>query len=85
VAPRSPWIAVIPDGTASPDLQALYDRMRDPRGHVDHILTIHSLHPASLQAHYDLYRTVMTGTRDLSKIRREMIAVVVSGLNRCEY
>ena len=36
-------------------------------------------------AHFDLYKTLMRGSRDLSRIRREMIAVVASSLNRCEY
>jgi alkylhydroperoxidase family enzyme len=82
---RGPWIHIVADGEAPPALQAMYDAMRDPRGHVDHILTIHGLHPASLRAHYDFYRAAMTGSPDLSKVRREMIAVVVSSLNRCEY
>ncbi len=80
-----PWIKVIPDGAAPPELQAMYDEMRDPRGHVDNILTIHALHPASLRAHFDLYRAVMTGSPHLSRRQREMIAVVVSSINGCEY
>jgi alkylhydroperoxidase family enzyme len=31
------------------------------------------------------YESVMHAPGDLSRIRREMIAVVVSGLNRCHY
>ena len=83
--PETPWIHVVEEREASPDLQAMYDEMRDPRGHVDNILTIHSLHPQSLRAHYDLYRAVMAGSPELSRRQREMIAVVVSVANRCTY
>ena len=71
-----------PGGPAS----SFYDRFSDPRGGgIDHILKIHSLNPPSLLAHHDFYRTVMRGKSPLSRIQREMIAVVVSAVNRCHY
>ena len=84
---KTAWIHTEDENSQNldPQLRALYDRMRDPRGHVDNILKIHSLHPASLVAHYDLYKLVMYGSSPLSRIQREMIAVVVSAVNRCEY
>ena len=58
----------------------------DPEsGRVDHILSIHALHPAGLEAHLLLYKTVMRSTRGLRKVDREMIAVVVSKINHCHY
>jgi alkylhydroperoxidase family enzyme len=83
-SPR-PWIPILPESDASPELQAMYDRVRDPRGHVDNILSIHSLRPASLESHWRLYRDAMVSSRDLSRVQREMIAVVVSAANQCEY
>ena len=80
------WIETIADGDGSSELAELYDRARDPEsGRVDHIMTAHSLHPAGLRAHFELYRAVMRGTRTLPKVEREMIALVVSGLNGCRY
>jgi len=52
---------------------------------IDHILAIHSLHPASLRAHLMLYRTLMYGPSPLSRAQREMIAVCVSAANQCHY
>lgn len=52
---------------------------------MDNILTIHSLNPASLRAHYDLYKVCMFGPSELSRSQREMVAVVVSATNRCHY
>ena len=51
----------------------------------DNILRIHSLNPKSGEAHATLYRTVMHGPSDLTRLQREMIGVVVSGINGCHY
>ena len=79
------WIPMIPEDDADPALKALYEKHKDRRGVVDHILKIHSLNPPSMKGHYDLYRTLMVGRSPLSRIQREMIAVVVSAINRCRY
>ena len=79
------WIETIDEDDAVGLLKELYARMRDPRGPVDNILKIHSLNPASLRAHYDFYKTVMHGPSELSRVEREMVAVVVSAVNRCHY
>ncbi len=83
---RDAWIEVVPEEQATGLLKELYDRERDPRaGVVDNILMVHSLHPETLRAHADLYHAVMHGRSGVSPIEREMIAVVVSALNRCHY
>ncbi len=79
------WITMIPESEAQGELKTLYDRLTAPWGGVDHILKIHSLNPASLRAHYELYKTLMYGPSGLSRVQREMIAVVVSATNRCHY
>lgn len=79
------WIKVIDEAEAEGNLKEMYGKMAESSGDVDNILKIHSLNPASLQAHFELYKTLMRGSRDLSRIRREMIAVVASSLNKCEY
>lgn len=80
------WIRTIPDDKAEGELGALYSRVVDPKsGKVDHILAAHSLHPRGLAAHFELYSAVMSGTRGLRKVDRELIALVVSSLNECHY
>ena len=79
------WIRVIPPTEASGELAECYGRMRELDGSVDNILTIHSLNPASLRAHFDLYKVSMHGPSELSRAQREMIAVVVSTVNCCHY
>jgi uncharacterized peroxidase-related enzyme len=79
------WIRVIDENEAEGSLREMYDRMRDPRGPVDNILKVHSLHPESLRAHFDFYKTVMHGRSELSRAERETVAVVVSAANHCLY
>jgi len=79
------WIKVIPREEATVELAEQYDRIGGPNGRVANILAVHSLNPAALRAHYDLYRTIMFGPSELSRAQREMIAVVVSSANRCHY
>ena len=80
------WIRTVPEGEADPRLRALYEEMVDPRSRrVDHILTIHSLHPQGMAGHHSVYKAVMTGSPTLRKAEREMIALVVSRTNNCHY
>lgn len=79
------WIKMIPENKATGKLKALYDKYAEPSGEVDNILKIHSLNVKSLRTHFDLYAHLMRGRSDLSRIQREMIAVVVSASNRCHY
>jgi len=69
-------IHYIPEDEQQPD-----DRVPDR----DHIIQIHSVHPAVMRHHFGLYRAVMHETGPLSRREREMIAVRVSGLNHCPY
>jgi alkylhydroperoxidase family enzyme len=49
------------------------------------ILASHSLNEAALEAHLQLYRTIMFGDSPLSRTEREAIAVAVSAANDCFY
>ncbi len=79
------YVRYVDEQDASDELRRLYDRHRDPQGHVDNILRIHGLNPPSLEGHARLYRTLMRGPSELTKTQREMIAVVVSSINECHY
>ena len=79
------WIKIVKENDATGELKETYRKLTAPWGGVDNILKIHSLNPPSLDAHYLLYRTLMRGSKDLPKSKREMIAVIVSALNRCVY
>jgi len=78
------WIRVIPEDEASGELRELYEKVGD-HGNVAGVYKIHSLNPASLWSHHQLYRTLLFGKSELSRAQREMIAVVVSTTNHCRY
>ena len=80
------WITTVDRASASGELAELYAAVVDPdSGQLDNIMAVHSLHPAGLRAHYQLYRAVMRGTPGLRAVDRELIALVVSQHNHCVY
>ncbi len=80
------WIEVVDDAEWVGELGVLRGRVVDPKsGRVDHIMSVHSLNPRSLDAHDTLYRSAMRGTATLRKVDRELIALVVSTINECHY
>lgn len=80
------WIKEIEVNEASGKLKELYTRITvRTKGNVANILKVHSLHPEVMEAHLNLYETIMFGESGLSRAQREMIAVVVSNSNKCHY
>lgn len=79
------YINYIEEKDASNELRELYNKYREPAGHVDNVLRVHGHNPPSLVGHVQLYTTLMRGRSPLSKAQREMIAVVVSTINECHY
>ena len=51
----------------------------------DSIIRIHSVHARVMRSHYNLYMQLMHQPGPLTRLQREMIAVVVSSINRCHY
>lgn len=79
------WIRVVNESEAGEELLKVYQQVKGSRGKLSNILSVHSLNPPALQAHVDLYMTIMFGSSGLSREEREMIAVVVSSADRCPY
>ncbi len=78
-------IKVIQEGQAEGRLKAIYDQLTSSRGKLAEVHKIQSLRPESIVKHMDLYMEIMFSKSELSRARREMIAVVVSAANQCEY
>ena len=69
-----------------PERTAKYFQVcREKLGMVPNVLLAHAFEPAKLDAFSALYNELMLGESGLSKLEREMIAVVVSARNRCHY
>ena len=67
------------------DLQPYFAKCRDKLGFVPNVLRAWLLRPAKLRNFIRAYDELMLAPSGLSKLEREMIAVVVSASNRCYY
>jgi len=79
------WINEIDISESRGKLNKLYKKIVRERGKVANIMRIHSLNPDSMEAHMNLYLTLMFKKSGLSRPERELIAVVVSTTNKCAY
>lgn len=79
------WIKVVGEEEATGELREIYQTQAKRAGGLANILKVHSLAPATLSTHMALYEAVMHAPGELSRTRREMVAVVVSSLNHCHY
>lgn len=76
----------LPDpDTLDDDMQAYFQICQEKLGMVPNVLRTYSRHQDKLRAFSTLYNAVMLGDSKLTKLEREMIAVVVSSANRCFY
>lgn len=79
------YIKVIEAEEAQGRLKEIYGEIISSRGKLSNIMSIHSLLPDTMIKHMDLYKSIMFGKSNLSRELKEMIAVVVSKANNCEY
>ncbi len=67
------------------DTKRYFEVCQEKLGMVPNVLRTFSVNQEKLRAFGAYYNTLMLGTSGLSKLEREMIAVVVSSANRCFY
>ena len=67
------------------DMQKYFAVCDEKLGFVPNVLSAYSFDPQKLRAFVNLYNDLMLAESGLSKLEREMIAVVVSSANRCYY
>ena len=79
------WIKTIRSDAAEGELKQIYEEQNRQAGAIANILQIHSLAPHVLTAHLDVYNAAMHASGELSRARREMVAVAVSQANGCHY
>ncbi len=80
-----PRITIIPPEQASDELKEIYEGLIRQRGKIAEIHKALSLNPEAIVKHMEMYMTVMFGSSPLKRVQREMMAVVVSKANDCEY
>lgn len=67
------------------DIQAYFDKCDEKLGMVPNVLRAFTFNPDKFRTFTKFYNQLMLGDSVLSKLEREMIAVVVSSCNRCYY
>ncbi|MFT4704246.1 MAG: putative peroxidase-related enzyme [Bradymonadia bacterium] len=78
-------IQTIDPARAQGDLAEIYRDIANARGGIAALMRAQSLNPAALQAHFELYSILLFGRSELERRTREMIGVVVSAANQCDY
>jgi uncharacterized peroxidase-related enzyme len=78
-------IKIIEPEDATGRLKDIYEDLVKKRGKLADVHKIQSLRPESIVFHMDLYLEIMFSKSELSRAEREMMAVVVSAANDCEY
>jgi uncharacterized peroxidase-related enzyme len=68
-----------------PDLRRYFAACDEKLGFLPNVLAAYSFDQGKLRAFIGMYNDLMLGASGLSKLEREMIAVVVSSANRCYY
>jgi uncharacterized peroxidase-related enzyme len=67
------------------DVAALFDKAETKLGFIPNVMRVMAFRPAHLMKWFAHYDDLMRGESPLTKAQREMIAVVVSAANRCNY
>ncbi|WP_394030239.1 peroxidase-related enzyme [Xanthobacter autotrophicus] len=81
-----PAIALpLPPAELDPANRAYFDKCLEKIGFVPNVLQAYAFDMAKLSAFAAMYNDLMLAPSGLSKLEREMIAVVVSAVNRCYY
>jgi uncharacterized peroxidase-related enzyme len=70
---------------ATDALKREYDEAVTRAGKVFNIVKAMSLRPGVLRRSMGLYKAIMFGPSELSRVERELLAVVVSTANSCHY
>lgn len=79
------YIEIINEENAGEELKEIYAGLKKKRGKISNILSVQSLNPPAMKAHLDLYMSVMFNKSSIRRELCEMIAVVVSKANNCDY
>ena len=78
-------LPVPPRRRLDPDLQKYFRACDEKIGFLPNVLAAYSFDETKLRAFIGMYNDLMMGDSALSKLEREMVAVVVSAANRCYY
>ena len=80
-----PYVKTIPYEEATGELKAAYDQMLDARGFIPNVQAVSGIRPQIVKTLGAHVGSVMRSESGLTPAEREMIATVVSAVNKCQY
>jgi uncharacterized peroxidase-related enzyme len=80
-----PFIKTINENEAEGELKKVYEQIGSARGKLSNIMKIHSLMPDTMIKHLELYLSIMFSKTNLTREEKEILAIVVSKNNNCDY
>jgi uncharacterized peroxidase-related enzyme len=78
-------LGIADPATLDDDLKTIWQKCLEKLGFVPNVFSAYSLKPQRLRNFMAMYNEIMLSESSLSKLEREMVAVVVSSANRCYY
>ncbi|MEJ1159790.1 peroxidase-related enzyme [Prosthecomicrobium sp. N25] len=83
--PERPIALALDPADLDDEIRAYFEKCMEKIGFVPNVLVAYAHDLAKLKAFAAMYNDLMLAPSGLSKLEREMIAVVVSSVNRCYY
>ena len=80
-----PFVRTIPYQEARGELKEIYDQMLETQGSIGNVMSVNSIRPHILKTMAAHNRCVMQSDSGLTAAEKQMIATVVSYLNKCQY
>ena len=80
-----PYVKTIPYEEATGELKAVYDQMLETRGAIPNVHAVSGIRPQIVKTLGAHIGSVMRSESGLTPAEREMIATVVSAVNKCQY
>ena len=79
-------VKTVPFEEASGALRVAYDQLVAERGRISNVHAVSSLRPETMRSLYNHHKPVMgNSTSGLTEAEKQMIATLVSALNKCRY
>ncbi len=80
-----PYVKTVPYDEATGELKAVYDQMLGSRGSIPNVHSVSGIRPQIVKNLVAHVGSVMRSESGLTQAEREMIATVVSAVNKCQY
>lgn len=80
-----PFVRTVSYHEARGGLKDTYDQILKARGAIGNVMAVNSIRPHLMKTLFEHNSSVMRTESGLTPAERQMVATVVSALNRCQY